>query len=90
MPFYCFIYVYREQILPALNLWEFYGVDVNKVVNDFKDALLKKVHALKNTSTCVSPDHAQSEVKIIQDPVYKRLGNTIDIKTAINWYFANR
>jgi hypothetical protein len=67
-------------------LWEFYGVDVNKVVDDFKAALIQKIHS---HSTCgkfsISP-----EVEIVQDPEYRRLGSTIDIKKAVLWYISAR
>ena len=81
---------YREQILPGLNLWEFFGVDVNKVVKDFKDALVKKTNALKGSHAPFPTEGCSPEIKILQDPDYKRLGNTIDIKNAINWYFSNK
>ncbi len=72
--------------MPALNLWEFYGVDVNKVVDDFKAALIHRM----NSQTTLSDSGASPEVMIVQDPEYRRLGSTIDIKKAVNWYTSTR
>ena len=59
---------------------------MNKVVDDFKAALIQKIHS---HSTCgkfsISP-----EVEIVQDPEYRRLGSTIDIKKAVLWYISAR
>lgn len=82
--------MYSEQILPALNLWEFYGVDVNKVVDDLKAALVQKLNALKNSQSTVSDSSASPEIMIVQDPEYRRLGSTIDIKKAVCWYLSTR
>lgn len=82
--------ILSEQILPALNLWEFFGIDVNKVVEDFKKALILKINALKNSQTALHTTNVSPEVMIVQDPEYKRLGNTIDLKTSVNWYFSTR
>ena len=90
---YCikhYFFCYSEQILPALNLWEFYGVDVNKVVDDFKAALVQKINALKNSQSPVSDANVSPEVMIVQDPEYRRLGSTIDIKKAVHWYISTR
>ena len=85
------IFLYcSEQILPALNLWEFYGVDVNKVVDDFKAAFVQKLNALKNSQSTVSNSGVSPEVMIVQDPEYRRLGSTIDIKKAVRWYLSTR
>ncbi|CAB3994720.1 Glycogen debranching enzyme, partial [Paramuricea clavata] len=82
--------ILSEQILPALNLWEFYGVDVNKVVDDFKAALVQKINSLKNSQSPVSDASVSPEVMIVQDPEYRRLGSTIDIKKAVHWYISTR
>ena len=85
------IFLYcSEQILPALNLWEFYGVDVNKVVDDFKAAFVQKLNAVKNSQSTVSNSGVSPEVMIVQDPEYRRLGSTIDIKKAVRWYLSTR
>ena len=79
-----------EQILPSLNLWEFYGVDVNKVVEELKRALVEKAKASKNSQTALNDSHVSPEVMIVQDPEYRRLGSTIDLRKAVNWYISSR
>uniref|UniRef100_A0A4W4E6Z0 Glycogen debranching enzyme n=1 Tax=Electrophorus electricus TaxID=8005 RepID=A0A4W4E6Z0_ELEEL len=65
-----------QGIFPRLKLWEFFQVDVGKAVEQFKEML-----------QAVGPQMTEShKMKIIQDPQYKRFGNTVDMKMALEMF----
>lgn len=84
------MFLHSEQILPALNLWEFFAVDVNKVVEDFKNALLQQMNSLKNSQNTLHTKNVSPEVRIVQNPDYERLGSTIDLKKSVQWYLSTK
>ncbi|KAJ8784586.1 hypothetical protein J1605_007937 [Eschrichtius robustus] len=65
-----------EDIFPKIHLWEFFQVDVDKAVEQFRGLLTQE-----NRKT-TKPDPKQ-HLKIIQDPEYRRLGCTVDMNVAL-------
>ncbi|KAK7944592.1 hypothetical protein WMY93_000320 [Mugilogobius chulae] len=69
-----------EDIFPQIKLWEFFQVDVDSAVLQFKALLMKGAQA----------DHSKTEgvkgLKIIQDPEYRRYGNTVDMDSALETF----
>ena len=63
-----------DTYLPKINLVEFFTVDVEKVLSEFESKLEQGV----DVSQVVD-----GELKIIQDPEYRRLGCTVDLDLAI-------
>ncbi|XP_067846093.1 glycogen debranching enzyme [Heptranchias perlo] len=63
-----------EEIYPKLRLWEFFQVNVNKVVDDFRNILL---HGEKKKCDTKQP------FKIIQDPEFKRFGCVVNMSIAL-------
>lgn len=60
-----------DSVLPRAKLWEYFSVDVEVIVKDFKNS----VYHLNGG------EHARPEGKflsIVQDPQYRRLGSTVD------------
>ncbi|XP_027724061.1 glycogen debranching enzyme isoform X1 [Vombatus ursinus] len=66
-----------EDIYPKIQLWEFFQVDVNKAVQQFRALLTQE-----NRKTITKSDPKQL-LKITQDPEYKRLGCTVDMNIAL-------
>ncbi|XP_008297524.1 glycogen debranching enzyme isoform X1 [Stegastes partitus] len=69
-----------EDVYPHIKLWEFYQVNVDSAVEQFK--LL-----LQNGT---KPDHSKTGgkkgLKITQDPHYRRFGNTVDMDSALETF----
>ena len=58
-------------------------VDVDQIIVDFKDVLsAKKANKSLAAEFC--------DIKIIQDPLYRRNRSTIDLKKAVDLYFATQ
>uniref|UniRef100_A0A8D0HPX6 Amylo-alpha-1, 6-glucosidase, 4-alpha-glucanotransferase n=1 Tax=Sphenodon punctatus TaxID=8508 RepID=A0A8D0HPX6_SPHPU len=64
-----------EDIFPKIKLWEFFQVDINKAVQQFKNLLTQ---GSKKTKT-----DPKQHLVIIQDPEYKRFGCTVDMNIAL-------
>ena len=62
-----------DTILPAAKLWEYFCVDVDAIVGEFKQSL----HKAKSASNPAGIPSNKS-LEIIQDPEYHRLGSSID------------
>ncbi|NWW55946.1 GDE enzyme, partial [Ifrita kowaldi] len=71
----CLRKIICEDIYPKLKLWEFFQVDVNKAVQQFKTLLTQG----KMSSKSDPNQHLQ----ILQDPDYRRLGCTVDMNIAL-------
>uniref|UniRef100_A0A8C3XST5 Glycogen debranching enzyme n=1 Tax=Chelydra serpentina TaxID=8475 RepID=A0A8C3XST5_CHESE len=71
----CIRKIIWKDIYPKIKLWEFFQVDVNKAVQQFKTLLTKG-----NRKTKSDPNQ---HLQIIQDPEYKRLGCTVDMNIAL-------
>uniref|UniRef100_A0A8B9S668 Glycogen debranching enzyme n=1 Tax=Apteryx owenii TaxID=8824 RepID=A0A8B9S668_APTOW len=71
----CIRKIIWEDIYPKIKLWEFFQVDVNKAVQQFKTLLTQG-----KMSTKSDPNQ---HLQIVQDPNYKRLGCTVDMDIAL-------
>ena len=60
-----------DTILPKAKLWEYYCVDVEAVIKEFKTS----VHHLNGGE---HPRPEGKSLKICQDPQYRRLGSSVD------------
>ncbi|XP_072500200.1 glycogen debranching enzyme isoform X2 [Notamacropus eugenii] len=76
----CIRKIVWEDIYPKIQLWEFFQVDVNKAVQQFRALLIQE-----NRKTVRKSDPKQL-LKIIQDPEYKRLGCTVDMNIALSTF----
>ncbi|XP_036446672.1 glycogen debranching enzyme-like isoform X1 [Colossoma macropomum] len=69
-----------KDVFSPLKLWEFLQVNVDKAVEQFKKML----------QAGGKPDgpevKGKQKLKIIQDPQYKRFGNTVDMKMALEMF----
>ncbi|XP_037601329.1 glycogen debranching enzyme isoform X4 [Cebus imitator] len=65
-----------EDIFPKLKLWEFFQVDVNKAVEQFR-------RLLTQGNRRVTKSDPNQHLKIIQDPEYRRFGCTVDMNIAL-------
>ncbi|XP_059200245.1 glycogen debranching enzyme [Centropristis striata] len=69
-----------QDVYPQLRLWEFYQVKVDVVVEQFRTLL----------QNGTKPDHSKTGgkkgLKIIQDPKYRRYGNTLDMDSALETF----
>ncbi|KAL8178320.1 UNVERIFIED_CONTAM: hypothetical protein K2H54_041583, partial [Gekko kuhli] len=75
----CIRKVIYEDVYPKIRLWEFFQVDVNKAVQQFK-TLLTQAGGSK-----VKTDPSQ-HLAIIQDPEFKRFNCTVDMNIALNTF----
>ncbi|KAG9276162.1 glycogen debranching enzyme [Astyanax mexicanus] len=69
-----------KEVFPPLKLWEFLQVNVDKAVEQFKKLLQA---GGKADGPEVKTEH---KLKIIQDPQYRRFGNTVDMKMALEMF----
>ncbi|XP_048845065.1 glycogen debranching enzyme isoform X2 [Brienomyrus brachyistius] len=65
-----------QEVFPSVKLWEFFQVDVEKAVQQFR-TLLQSGKAAK----CKAD--SKQQLRIIQDPQFRRYGNTVDMNTAL-------
>ncbi|XP_042353402.1 LOW QUALITY PROTEIN: glycogen debranching enzyme-like [Plectropomus leopardus] len=69
-----------QDVYPQIKLWEFYQVKVDAAVEQFRTLLQKGT----------KPDHnktgGQKGLKIVQDPKYRRYGNTVDMDSALETF----
>ncbi|XP_035027482.1 glycogen debranching enzyme isoform X3 [Hippoglossus stenolepis] len=69
-----------EDVYPQIKLWEFFQVKVSSAVERFR------IHLQNGTK----PDHSKTGgkkgLKIIQDPKYRRHGNTVDMDSALETF----
>uniref|UniRef100_A0A4W6G6Q2 Glycogen debranching enzyme n=1 Tax=Lates calcarifer TaxID=8187 RepID=A0A4W6G6Q2_LATCA len=67
-----------QDVYPQIKLWEFFQVKVEDAVEQFRILLRTK------------PDHSKTGgkkgLKIIQDPQYRRYGNTVDMDSALETF----
>ncbi|XP_052470780.1 glycogen debranching enzyme isoform X1 [Carassius gibelio] len=69
-----------QDVFPKIKLWEFFQVKVEPMVEQFRDLL----------QSGAKPDRSKTEgkqqLKIIQDPQYRRFGNTVDMNSALETF----
>ena len=68
-----------DTILPQAQLWQYFSVDVEKIVSNFRAA----VYHLNGGS---HPRPHGKSLSIVQDPKYKRLGCTVDMELALELF----
>ncbi|NP_001412258.1 glycogen debranching enzyme isoform 7 [Homo sapiens] len=68
-----------EDIFPKLKLWEFFQVDVNKAVEQFRRLLTQE-------NRRVTKSDPNQHLTIIQDPEYRRFGCTVDMNIALTTF----
>ncbi|KAM4895919.1 glycogen debranching enzyme isoform 2-T3 [Sylvia borin] len=71
----CLRKIIYEDIYPKIKLWEFFQVDVNKAVQQFKTLLTQGKMGTKSDPN--------QHLQILQDPDYRRLGCTVDMNIAL-------
>uniref|UniRef100_A0A8C2SMT7 Glycogen debranching enzyme n=1 Tax=Coturnix japonica TaxID=93934 RepID=A0A8C2SMT7_COTJA len=71
----CIRKIIWEDIYPKIKLWEFFQVDVNKAVQQFRTLLTKGKIGTKSDPN--------QHLQIVQDPDYRRLGCTVDMNIAL-------
>ncbi|XP_071953696.1 glycogen debranching enzyme-like [Antedon mediterranea] len=76
--------ILQDHILPDLKLWQFYQVDVSKIVDNF----VAHVKDIQYTNEEDAMD--TSKVIIIQDPTFKRLGSTVDMDIVVKSFHIKR
>ncbi|KAJ7408776.1 hypothetical protein WISP_118700 [Willisornis vidua] len=78
----CLRKIICEDIYPKIRLWEFFQVDVNKAVQQFKTLLSQG-----KMSTKSDPNQ---HLQILQDPDYRRFGCTVDMNIALATFIPHR
>ncbi|KAM4659730.1 glycogen debranching enzyme isoform 4-T5 [Amazona ochrocephala] len=71
----CLRKIIWEDVYPKVKLWEFFQVDVNKAVQQFKTLLTQG-----KMSTKSDPNQ---HLQVVQDPDYRRFGCTVDMNIAL-------
>uniref|UniRef100_A0A8C2DDU8 Glycogen debranching enzyme n=1 Tax=Cyprinus carpio TaxID=7962 RepID=A0A8C2DDU8_CYPCA len=69
-----------QDVFPKIKLWEFFQVKVEPMVEQFRTLL----------QSGAKPDRSKAEgkqqLKIIQDPQFRRFGNTVDMNSALETF----
>ncbi|XP_060528992.1 glycogen debranching enzyme [Cylas formicarius] len=73
-------YHFKMSVLDPLKLEELFIVDVNKCISEFLE-LARKTQPVSDSVRIT-----QAELKIIQDPDFRRLKSTVDVELAVNLY----
>ncbi|XP_071756275.1 glycogen debranching enzyme-like [Centroberyx gerrardi] len=69
-----------QQVFSRLRLWEFLQVNVDKAVEQFSKLLQAGSNAVRS-----SPE-GNRQLKMVQDPQYRRFGNTVDMNSALDTF----
>ncbi|XP_041924454.1 glycogen debranching enzyme isoform X2 [Alosa sapidissima] len=72
-----------KDVFPRVKLWEFFQVNVDKAVEQFKKLLMS------GNKPANSGTEGKSKLRIIQDPQHRRFGNTVDLNTALEHFAQN-
>ncbi|XP_075567798.1 glycogen debranching enzyme isoform X7 [Pelecanus crispus] len=72
----CIRKIIWEDIYPKIKLWEFFQVDVNKAVQQFKTLLTQE-------NKIITKSDPNQHLQIVQDPDYRRFGCTVDMNIAL-------
>ncbi|XP_072219597.1 glycogen debranching enzyme isoform X2 [Leuresthes tenuis] len=72
--------VLREDVFPQIRLWEFFQVKVENTVEQFRILLQNGTKADHNKTG------GKKGLKITQDPLYRRYGNTVDMDSALETF----
>ncbi|XP_030351609.1 glycogen debranching enzyme isoform X3 [Strigops habroptila] len=71
----CIRKIIWEDVYPKIKLWEFFQVDVDKAVQQFKTLLTQGKMGTKSDPN--------QHLQIVQDPEYRRFGCTVDMNIAL-------
>ncbi|XP_071799399.1 glycogen debranching enzyme-like [Asterias amurensis] len=71
-----------DTVLPTFKLQEFYQLNVEVIVEKFRAAAKGKLSAAEESKS--------EDVKLIQDPMYKRLGGSVNIEKALQCFNVER
>ena len=66
-------------------MWEFFGVDVEKTVEEFKNAVLKK-----KRHTSPMSNYEGSTLRLNPGTIYQRFSGTVDIEEALHMFNIER
>ncbi|XP_038574852.1 glycogen debranching enzyme isoform X2 [Micropterus salmoides] len=69
-----------QDVYPQIKLWEFFQVNVDSAVEQFRTLLQN------GTKSDISKTFGKKGLKIIQDPNYQRYGNTVDMDSALETF----
>ncbi|GAA6112139.1 glycogen debranching enzyme-like [Tachysurus ichikawai] len=69
-----------KEVFPQLRLWEFLQVNVEQAIEQFNKLLQT------NGKPAGTEMKKEQKLKIIQDPEFKRFGNTVDMKVALDMF----
>lgn len=72
-----------KDIFPQVKLWEFYQVNVDKAVEQFRKLLQA------GSKPASSGTDGKTKLRIIQDPLHRRFGNSVDLNTALEHFAQN-
>lgn len=73
--------VLADKVIPELKLWEFFQVDVKKIIAEFFSEAAK---CSKKVETNI-----RESVVIIQDRDFRRFGSTISMKSALQQFYSD-
>ena len=76
---------FRHQVLPKLRLWEFFCVDVDKTVDQFRNAMLRAKRPAGDHSK-----HDGPPLKVTTGTLYERFSGTIDMVKALEKFNKER
>lgn len=68
----------RDHVFPRLRLWEFFTVDVELITGNFR----AQVYHLNGGTY----PRREGRLKVIQDPLYRRLGSNVDSNQVLELY----
>ena len=80
-----YLFYSRNKIFPKLKLWEFFCVDVEKTVEQFRHALLKAKRPESNSST-----HDGPPLEVHATKSYQRFSARIDMEKAVEKFNTER
>jgi glycogen debranching enzyme len=70
--------VLHNSVFPTFRVHEFYLISIDQTLRDFKKAIEATVSGDFSTP--------ETELKIVQDPTYRRLSSTVDMKVVLKLY----
>uniref|UniRef100_A0A671PSY8 Glycogen debranching enzyme n=1 Tax=Sinocyclocheilus anshuiensis TaxID=1608454 RepID=A0A671PSY8_9TELE len=69
-----------QDVFPKIKLWEFFQVKVEPMVEQFRTLLQSGAKSDR------SKTEGKQQLKIIQDPQFRRFGNTVDMNSALETF----
>ncbi|XP_072547540.1 glycogen debranching enzyme [Salminus brasiliensis] len=75
--------IFWQDVYPKIKLWEFFQVKVEPLVENFRTLLQNGAKSAKTATD------GKKQLKIIQDPQYRRFRSTVDVNTALEIFVPN-